>query len=221
MKPFQGGRRPLTNGAKFILGLAVVAASLAALFTLPSKYFVPSTFVATSCMLAASYVMGVRPGLNRAGRQIAIGLVSATTLYLVFLLGNEGIKALQPFGVGTSSENAIYSLIASPANPLPLQVAVLAFDSAGYEAYFRGVLQRRLQMRLGLAAAPAVAGVDAAIHALALFQVGPATAALWVGTTFVADMAWGLTYRYSRGLGGSLTSHFVWDVMVFVILPIR
>ncbi len=104
-------------------------------------------------------------------------------------------------------------MIASPSNPLSVQVSVLFFDSAGYELYFRGVLQQRLAPRLGLLAVPAVASLDALLH---IATMNP----LWVGATFVTDTAWGLTYRYGRGTQASFTSHFVWDLAIFVLRPI-
>ena len=100
-----------------------------------------------------------------------------------------------------------------PANPITVQLAVLLFDAVGYESFFRGVLQRGLQAKMGVVAAPAIALLDAGLH-FATFNP------LWVATTFVADLVWGLTYYYGKGLPASLTSHFVWDIAIFVIRPI-
>ena len=44
---------------------------------------------------------------------------------------------------------------------------------------------------------------------------------LWVVTTFIADSVWGLTYYYSKDLTSSVTSHFVWDLVIFILLPIH
>lgn len=142
------------------------------------------------------------------------GVVSAAILYLVFLVGNAGISELHPFGIGAANASSIYALIASPAVPIYVQVSVLLFDSAGYESFFRGVLQSRLRPRLGAGSAPAVAALDAAIHILTLNP-------LWVATTFIADLAWGLTFHYSKGLAAPFTSHLLWDLAIFIFFPIR
>ena len=191
-----------------------VGAAMAVLFLLPTKFFIAATFCATTVMAAAAYSQGGFGGLRRTrAASIAIGAAVAVGLYFVFYGGNAAINALQFPGLGHPSESSIYSLIASPSNPLPLQVAVLGFDSVGYESYFRGTLQQRLQPRLGFGAAPAVAAFDASLH---LLTFNP----LWVATTFVADLAWGFTYRYGQGLGASLTSHLLWDVGIFLLRPI-
>ncbi len=203
------------RGPKALWGLPLVGCGLVALFLLPAAFFIPGTLVVTGFMVALAYLAG---GFSRLKKPtpgaIAIGVVSALILYTVFYGGNLAITALQIPGLSTSSEGPIYSLIASPANPLALQLGVLAFDAAGYESFFRGVVQERLQQRLGVGAAPVVAALDAALH-VATFNP------LWVATTFVADLAWGLTYYYGKDLSTNLTSHFVWDVAIFIIRPIR
>jgi membrane protease YdiL (CAAX protease family) len=97
---------------------------------------------------------------------------------------------------------------------LPVQAGVLLFDSVGYESFFRGVLQEKMRPRLGAGAAPAVALLDAGLH---LATLNP----LWVATTFVADLGWGLTYRYGGRLPASVTSHLAWDVAIFLVRPIK
>jgi membrane protease YdiL (CAAX protease family) len=183
------------------------------LFLVPRSYFVAATFVSTGCMILASLMLGdlrKRPRLRLSA--IAAGLLSAFVLYLVFLGGALALKDLIP-GYSTGSESSIYSLIASTSNPLTLQVVVLLFDAVGYESFFRGVLQKRLQPKMGVAAAPAIALFDAAIHIATLNPI-------WIATTFVADLAWGLTYHFGRGFQSSFTSHFIWDLTIFIVRPV-
>jgi membrane protease YdiL (CAAX protease family) len=194
--------------------LVIVLASMILLFTVPRDYFAAATFLSTGCMIAAALALG---GIQTRARlryaSLALGLVSAAVLYLVFYLGGAVVDSLHPFGITSASENSIYSLIASPSNPLFVQVALLLFDSAGYEAFFRGVLQSRLQARIGIAAAPAVALLDAGLH---LFTLNP----IWVGGTFITDVVWGITFYYGKGTQSSFTSHFVWDLAIFILRPV-
>ncbi len=199
---------------RFALGFALVLASMVLLFTVPPGDFIAATFVSTSCMLLASYASGLRWTRRPSVRPVAWGIVSAAALYLVFVAGNETIRQLHPFGIQSSNAASIYSLIASSANPAYLQVAALLFDAAGYESFFRGTLQAHLGARLGVGSAPAVAALDAAIHIITLNP-------LWVATTFIADLVWGLTYHYSGDLTSSFTSHFVWDIVIFLVFPLR
>ncbi len=199
---------------KTATGAAIVGAAMVALFLLPARYFVPATFMVTAFMMGTAFWVG---GYARVPKPtvaaVVLGLASAGVLYAVFFAGNWAIMTFQFPGIGRSNANAIYALIASPSSPLALQVAVLAFDAVGYESFFRGVLQRKLQPRLGVGAAPAVAALDAALH-LATFNP------LWVATTFIADLVWGLTYYRANNLTASLTSHFVWDLAIFIVRPI-
>jgi len=184
------------------------------LFTVPPAYFVPATFVSTACMIGAAYALGALGPRRLRLRSVLIGLASAAALYVIFYAGALAISTYHPFGISASSETSIYSLISSPSNPTYVQVLVLLFDAAGFEAFFRAVLQGRLSARFGPLSAPAVALLDAAIH---IATLNP----LWVVTTFVTDVVWGLTYHYGKGAQSSFTSHFVWDVAIFVLSPIR
>ena len=199
---------------RHLLALGAVIVSMAALFTVPPGYFAAATIGATGVMVAAAYALGALR-VPREVKPLAVlaGVASAAALYLIFYLGGATIDAIHPFGITSASESSIYSLISSPSNPLYLQVLVLLFDSAGYESFFRGVLQSRLTPRLGVGAAPAVALLDAALHIMTLNPI-------WVGATFVTDLVWGLTYHYGRGTQASFVSHFLWDLAIFIIRPV-
>ena len=195
-------------------GFLVVAAAMIVLFVAPRGLFVDASFAATTLMIVVAYIEGNLRLPRLSARNLLIGLLSAAILYLIFYAGNLAITRVGFPGNASSGESSIYTLIASPSNPLPLQISILAFDAAGFELFFRGTLQVRLQQRVGIGAAPVTALIDAGLHLVALNP-------LWVATTFVADLVWGLTYYYGRDLSTSLTSHFVWDVAIFIISPIR
>lgn len=199
--------------ARLVAGLSVVVASMVVLFVVPRDYFAAATFLSTGCMLSSAWALGALKPPRARYASVGLGLATAGMLYLIFYLGGAFIDAYHPFGITAASESSIYSLIASPSNPIYAQVALLLFDSAGYEAFFRGVLQQRLQGRIGDLAAPAVALLDAGLHLITLNPV-------WVGATFVTDLVWGLTYHYGRGAQSSFASHFIWDLAIFIIRPV-
>jgi hypothetical protein len=206
---------PELGGPGFVSGLMAVAASMFLLFTVPQEYFIAATFVATTCMIVVTLLItGYRGVFRPRVTTIGLGVATAAALYAVFYCGNLWVTSLHPLGIGATNESSIYSLIASPSNPLFLQVWVLAFDAVGYESFFRGVLQTRLEPRTGVGSVFLVASLDALLHVVTLNP-------LWVVTTFIADSVWGLTYYYSKDLSSSLTSHFVWDIVIFILLPIR
>ena len=198
---------------KFALALGGVVASMVVLFAVPPAYFAAATVGSTAVMMGAAYALGARLPRSVGGRAVAFGLASALALYLIFYLGALAIDTLHPLGITSASESSIYSLIASSSNPPYVQVGVLLFDSAGYESFFRGVLQKRLTPRLGAGAAPAVALFDAALHLVTLNPV-------WVVGTFVTDLVWGLTCHYGRGTHASFTSHLVCELAIFIVRPV-
>jgi len=165
-------------------------------------------------MIAVALALGAIRWIARPRyRAIILGLLSAALLYLIFYAGGAFVDAYHPFGITSASERAVYSLIAGPSNPVYLQILVLLFDSAGFESFFRGALQGRLQSKFGFAAVPMVAAVDACIHLLTMNPV-------WVGGTFITDVVWGFTYYYGGGLQSSFLSHLAWDVAIFVVHPV-
>jgi len=200
------------EGKKLAAAFIAVLAGMVFLFSVPAAYFSEATILSTSSMIVASYSLGLRPKRPSAN-QLFVGVISGAALYGVFFAGNAGINALHPFGLSSSNESSIYSLIAGSGTPY-LSAVVLLFDSVGYETFFRGTLQARITGRLGPLSAPAVAALDASIHVV---TGNP----LWVATTFVADLAWGMTYYFSRSLAAPFTSHFLWDLTIFIFLPVR
>jgi uncharacterized protein len=204
----------LAESPRLIPGLVLVVASMLVLFTVPRPYFAGATFISTGCMLAAAWALGaLRAPSGVRYASIGLGVMSGIFLYVIFFIGGAAIDAFHPFGVTSASESSIYSLIASPSNPGYLQVGLLFFDSAGYEAFFRGVLQKRLQGRIGATAAPVIALFDAGLHIATLNPI-------WVGGTFVTDLLWGLTCYYGKGVQASFTSHFLWDLAIFILWPV-
>jgi membrane protease YdiL (CAAX protease family) len=209
------------NSAKYqLVGLVVVILAMSILFLPPAtRYFVLGVFVATPTMALVTFWLTRYRGLfkKNSPRSILVGIASAVALYAVFFLGNNFIKTFRPLGIGSSGESSIYSTIGS--HPLYLQIIILALDAFGFESYFRGTLQNFLSNKVTNGKAK-VTGVflaalcDALIHTISLNL-------LWVVTTFVADSIWGLTYLYTKDLRSSMTSHLVWDLVIFVIAPIK
>lgn len=201
-------------------GFAAVAISMVLLFIPPpSTYFVYGVFVATPVMmLVAFWLTGYKNLFNPSAKSITIGLISALLLYLVFLGGNFAVQNFGYLvGLHSTSEETIYSTIA--AHPLYLQVAILIFDAFGFESYFRGTLQNffmsRISINRGKAGSIFLAALcDSLVHILSFNP-------LWVVTTFIADSVWGLTFYSTRDLGSNVTSHLIWDLVIFIVAPIR
>lgn len=210
-----------SNSARLeAIGFCLVGFAMLSLFIRPeSEFFVYGVFISTPTMIAVSVWLTRYKGIFKPSwKSIVIGFASAAALYLVFLGGNIAIKDFGPdVGIHTSSEASIYSTIAS--HPISLQVLILILDAVGFESYFRGTLQNFVKSRVkserGKVIAIFIAAMaDSVIHITSLN-------ALWVITTLIADSVWGLTYYYSKDLGSSMLSHLVWDILIFIVAPIK
>ena len=209
-------RSQLTRSSGFVIaqtaGFLIVCLTMVEMFVVPRNYFIAGSLVSTSCMLCVALLLAKYGQLfHPSYRSIIIGVSSAVVLYLIFVGGNAAIKIVSPLGMSTTNESSIYALFAS--SPLQLKVLVFLLDAFGFESYFRGVLQRVVFAKLGVGSAFAVAAVDAAIHLSTLNPLFPVT-------TFIADAVWGINYYFSKDVGSNIVSHFLWDMLVFVILPL-
>lgn len=143
---------------------------------------------------------------------IAWGVGSALALYLVFWLGD--FFARQVFAFAPEQIGGIYGLRAGESE---LKIGLLLFFLIGpaEEIYWRGFLQNSLQKRLStpLVGWLAAAFIYAFVHIWA-FNFILFMAAL------ICGLFWGLLFYWTRNLWPGIISHAVWDVFVFLILPI-
>lgn len=199
--------------ARLIAGFLIVSLSMVGMFSIPKNYFVLGSLVSTSCMICVAFLS--RPNLKSlfkpSYKTVAVGIIGALLLYLIFLGGNQLVRSFSPLGVGASNENSIYSLFAS--TPIILRLLVFLLDAVGFESYFRGVLQPIFATKIGLFSVFLVALVDAAIHVSSLNP-------LFVATTFIADSVWGLNYYFTKDLSSNITNHLLWDILIFVVIPV-
>ena len=195
-------------------GFAIVALTMVEMFTVPRQYFIFGSIVSTSAMGFVAYLLSYETGekFRRGWWRILLGIGMAFVLYLIFLGGNYAVTNLKLFGVSGSNETSIYNLFSG--TPTPLLILVLALDAIGFESYFRGNLQTIFARKLGPASILVVALIDAAIHLSTMNPLFPAT-------VIVADSVWGLNYYVTKDLRSNIVSHFLWDFLVFVLLPIH
>lgn len=199
--------------SKQIAGFLIVALSMYEMFTIPRDFFVLGSLVSTSIMVCVAFVLtGMRGFFRPRIKLILLAIVGAIGLYLVFYAGNLAIKDLQIPGLSASGEQNIYSLFQGV--PTLLLVVVLILDSVGFETYFRANLMGALSKKIGSVSIPVVSGIDAAIHFATLNPLFPAT-------TFVADLLWGSYFYKTRDLSTTILCHLVWDILIFVLIPIR
>lgn len=184
------------------------------MFTVPKPYFIFGSIVSTTTMALVTYLLSYQTGNKFAGGfwRVGLGIATAFILYGIFLAGNYGVTNLRLLGISGANESSIYGLFSGA--PTPLLVFILALDAIGFESYFRGNLQTLLSAKIGIGSVFLVAVIDAAIHISTMNPLFPAT-------VIVADSVWGLNYYFTKDLYSNIASHFLWDLLIFVLLPIH
>lgn len=143
---------------------------------------------------------------------ILIGLLSALFLYAIFWVGN--LVSTQIFQFARPEIAGIYSTRAQ-ASPLTIGLLLLFWVGPAEEIFWRGFVQERLCGRYGRTGGYLAASfVYAAIHVFG-FNVMLFMASLLCG------LFWGAMYLKYRSVWPGLISHAVWDVMIFVVIPVQ
>ncbi len=148
--------------------------------------------------------------------QVLGGVAIALVLWGIFWLGDKAAAWL--FDFARPQVDSIYGM--KSGLPTWLIAALLIFlIGPAEELFWRGYIQRTLTRILrGSNPANAAFAITAALYALVhiwSFNFMLIVAAL------VAGLVWGLIYKlYPKALPALIISHALWDVLVFVLMPI-
>jgi len=143
---------------------------------------------------------------------IPAGLASAFLLYAVFWIGHFVSTQILPFA--ETQVESIYS-IRSGRNPWVIATLLALVIAPAEEIFWRGFLQRRLTCRYGV------------IFGFLLASFGYVLVHLWsfnfmlIAAAAICGGFWGLLFAFTRSLWPALISHIVWDITIFLLLPIR
>jgi membrane protease YdiL (CAAX protease family) len=146
-----------------------------------------------------------------AAGKIILGLLSAAVLYLVFMAGKSILQTLVP---SLPDEiNEVYSFKSS-VPPLRITLLLALLIGPGEEVFWRGLLQRRFETRFGSPSGwLAAAALYAAVH-LSSGNLVLTAAAL------VCGLYWGALYIIYRSVLLIAASHTLWDILIFLVLPL-
>lgn len=143
-------------------------------------------------------------------RMILYGVTSGLLLYGLFYFGFETIKST-PFLL--QGANSVYEF--RSGRPQSIIALLLIFPIApGEETYWRGLIQRRLSERIG-----PKTGLLLAASAYALVHLPTLNPTLII-TAFIGGLAWGTLYQLTDNLVPAIISHTLWDILIFVVLPL-
>ena len=141
-----------------------------------------------------------------------VGLLAAGALYLVFWAGHFVSTHILPFAA--SQVESIYD-IRSEQNPWLVSLLLLFVIGPAEEIFWRGFVQRRLSKKYGLLIGfIAAAAVYTLVHLWSFNFMLLAAAAVCGGF-------WGLLFMLTKNIWPCIISHAIWDVIVFILFPIR
>jgi membrane protease YdiL (CAAX protease family) len=143
-------------------------------------------------------------------RMVLLGVISAVLLYGFFFLGFQATRSSPIFSQGVSS---VYEFKSS--QPVLVIGLLLLFPiGPGEELYWRGLIQRRFSEKFG-------SGVGYIIAATAYALVHlPTLNFPLILTAFIGGLVWGYIYKATGNLVPAVVSHVLWDLLIFVIVPL-
>ena len=205
--------------------MKVPAALLILAFVLWTAMFLPAAaermpfwpmMVLSSGLLAGGAIIaeGRRCGEVFRFRRIDVpaGLLSALLLYGVFFVGHFLSVRILPFAAG--QVESIYAIRPETAS---WQIALLLFFWIGTaeEIFWRGFVQRRLGERLTpFAGFVIAAALYAGVHL-------PSLNFMLIAAAGICGGFWGLLFLATGRLWPVIISHALWDVLIFILFPIR
>ena len=145
-------------------------------------------------------------------KHILLGVALATLLWCIFWVGDKVACWMFPFAEGEIG--SIYSM-KDGTSPWLIGPLLLLVIGPAEEIFWRGFVQRQFSLKMNSTWAFLL---TTAIYALVHIWAGNF---MLVVAAAVVGGVWGLLYRlWPKGLWTLIISHAVWDVVVFLVLPI-
>lgn len=198
--------------------LLAATAAFFVMFSPPTKSAVPFWLMMpiTAGLLAVTSLILERKSLGDMYRfrpaHIVIGLLAAGGLYIVFWVGHFVSIHILPFAA--SQVNAIYG-IRPEQNLLGIALLMLFIIGPAEEIFWRGFVQRRLCKKYGL-----LVGFIAAAAFYTLVHIWSFNLML-IAAAAVCGGFWGLLFMATGNLWPCIISHAIWDVVIFIVFPIK
>lgn len=143
---------------------------------------------------------------------VLIGVISAAVLYLVFYAGDFVSKVIFPFAdkqiIGVYNNKSLL-------DPMIIGLLLLFIIGPAEEVFWRGFVQDTLAEKLGDNKGWIVASlIYGAVHIVAVnFMLFMAA--------LICGLFWGWMFKKYRSVWPGIISHALWDITIFVLLPVR
>jgi len=178
----------------------------------PMNFWIEMTLSISTLVLMAYIFSENKIQLGKMNvRHIIIGVLSAIFLYIVFYFGNIISGFLFPF-----KDAQVMSVYSNRSNGSSLGIGLLLLFiiGPGEEIYWRGFVQNTLSKRCG-------ENKGYVISVLLYAGVHIITGnVMLVIAAFVCGIFWGWIYKKEKSLLPVIISHAIWDLTIFVIIPL-
>jgi len=170
--------------------------------------------------VSAAVLAGYSLWINRADlhldyrfsrRFVGFGILSAVFLYGIFWIGSHLLQHLVP------SSRELIGAVYTTKSALPAWVIVLLLAfviGPAEEIFWRGLVQKYL-----VAATNQQFGLILGAVLYALVHLWAKNGVLMLAA-FVCGLVWGRQYLKSGSLIGVIVSHVLWDIAVFIVVPL-
>jgi len=197
-----------------ILTIILAFALWTIIFLLEPYDFWTSLSLATFLLMILSLAINAETPARILGRvnlsMIIYGVASGLLLYAFFYFGFQMLKSAPFLAQGVSN---VYELRLS--KPTYAIAVLLIFPIApAEEIYWRGLIQRRLSERSN-----PKTGLLLGAAAYALVHL-PTLNPILIITALIDGLVWGAIYQRTNSLVPGIISHVIWDILIFVVLPL-
>jgi len=145
-------------------------------------------------------------------KHLLIGIISAAVLYGIFIAGDR-LSALI-FDFANKQVTNVY-LNKSLLDPAVIGLMLLFVFGPGEEIFWRGFVQDSLAHRFGDNAGWLMASlIYAGVH---IFSMN----LMLIAAALVCGLFWGYLFKRYESLWPGIISHAIWDLTIFVLLPVR
>ncbi len=143
-------------------------------------------------------------------KKVAIGLLSAFILYLVFFAGNY--LSRRWFDFAGSGIERVYQFKGN-ASGIRIALLMILLIGPGEEIFWRGYLQRKISQKTGK-----WTGLILALILYTGVHVFTGNFML-IMAALICGFFWGWMYLKYNSMLINVVSHTIWDIFVFLILP--
>lgn len=144
-------------------------------------------------------------------KDLVIGLVSAAVLYGVFVVGNY--LSTQWFDFAGTQIQGIYGM-KEGQNLVLVGVLLTVLIGPAEEIFWRGYVQKKLGAKYGDWLAVLITVLIYTLVHIWSFNF------MLIMAAMVCGLFWGILYKYHKNIVTLIVSHAVWDVAVFILIPI-